>query len=296
MGKGKRRREYRSYQSRRRKKTIRDALSGWWVVLAMWGLFWVLEWPGLQGFRDTDIFEILLRSGMSLPYLYFGFFHKNRPTGGGQVLVVLTALVVWTTMLPFSRRTIMLLFLLMTWGDVIAALWYRIVRKKAYGVLGWGAVHMAMMVLLNLGIRTSTIHGFPFWFPSLVIAAGAGWVCFRLLWSGQVVLKDNALSERIAVVIATFFVGFFLMWGSCVCVNYGLDTSSPKRYDALVEEMDISSGKSTSYYVYVTVREERIRFEVTQSEYFRTRIGDECTVEWHRGFLGEPYHTIRLEE
>jgi hypothetical protein len=189
-----------------------------------------------------------------------------------------------------------MLFLLMTWADMGAAVWYRIFRQKCYAVLGWGAVHMGMMVLMNLGIRTSTIHGFPFWFPSLVIAAAAAWISFRLLWSGQVVLKDNALSERIAVVIGTFFLGAFLVWGSCVCANYALDTSSPKRYEAVVEEMDISTGKITSYYVYVTIQEERIRFEITQSEYHRIQIGDTCAVEWHRGFLGEPYHTIWLEE
>lgn len=296
MGKGKRRRSYGSYQSRRRKKMVREALSGWWIVLGMFALLWFMEWPGLQDFRDTEFFDVLVRSGMSLPYLYFGFLHRKRPPVSGQVFAALTALVIWAPMLPISRRTLMMLLLLMTWADTGAAVWYRIFRQKSFGVLGWGAVHMGMMVLINIGVRTSTMKGFPFWFPSLVFAIAVAWVCFRLLWSGQVVLKDDVLSERVAVVIGACFVGFFLVWGSCVCANYGLDTSSPKRYDAVVEEKDISGGRTTSYYIYVTVQGERTRFEITQSDYYRVEIGDECIVEWYRGFLGEPYHTIRLEE
>lgn len=292
MGKGKRRRSYGSYQSRRRKKRIREALSGWWVVLGMFALLWLLGWPGLQDFRDTFLFEVLLRSGMSLPYVYFGFLHRKRPPVGGQVFAVLTALAVWAPMLPISRRTVMMLFLLITWADAGAAVWYRVFRQKSYSVLGWAAVHMGMMILMNLGIRVSTMEGFPFWFPSLVIAVAAAWVCFRLLWSGQVVLKDDRLSERVAVVIGAFAIGFYLVWMSCVCANFGLDTSSPKRYDAVVEEKDVSGGRSTSYYVYVTIQEERIRFEITQSEFYRVQVGDECIVEWHRGFLGEPYYSI----
>lgn len=295
MGKGKRRREYGSYQSRKRKKMIRDVMSGWWVVLGMFALLWLLCWSGLQDFRDTVVFEFLLWGGISLPYLYFGFLHKNKPPVGGRVFVVLTALVVWTPMLPISRRMLLMLYLLMTWADAGAAVWYRVFRKKCYGVLGWGAVHMGMMILMNMGIRVSDTNVVSFWFPSLVIAIAAGWISFRLLWSGQLVLKDNRLSERIALVISTFGACFFLVWGSCVCTNYALDTSSPKRYEAVVEEKNISGGRTTNYYVYVMLGEERIRFEITRSEYARVQIGEECIVEWHRGFLGEPYHTIQLD-
>lgn len=295
MGKGKRRRNHGNYRTGRRKKMLRE-MQSWWVILGMLVLLWLLAWPGLQSFRDTVYFDVLLRSGMSLPYLYFAFAHRNRPPRLGRALAVLTALVVWIPMMLNSRRVWMLIILLLTYADLGAALWYRIFRRRCCTVLCVGAVHMGMMLLLGMKMRTDGIRGFPFWFPSLVIAVAAGWICVRLLWSGQVVLKDDRLSERIAVVIATFFVGFSLVWGSCICANYSLDTSSPKRFPAVLVEKDISGGRSTSYYIYVTVQGERLRFEVTQSEYYRADIGDEYIVERYQGFLGEPYHIIRPEE
>lgn len=300
MGKGKRRRNHGDYRSRMRKKMFREILRDIkpfvWMMLGLVVLMWILSSRSLQPFRDTKLYDILLRSALSVPYLYFAFLHRNRPPVFGQVMVVLTALTVWMPMVLHSKKTLMILNLILLYCDLGAALWHRIFDKRWHAVLCVAAFDMALAVLTNIGMWMNTIHGFPFWLPSLIVGIAAAWVCFQLLLSRYVELKDDRLSERIAVVFATFFLGFFLIWGSCVCANYALDTSRGKTYYTVLEDKKISTGKSTSYYLYVTVEGEQISFEITQSEYYQTEIGDKYMVELYQGFLGEPYYTIRKDE
>lgn len=292
MGKRKRRRFFLRCRSQgRKKRDVRIRPFGW-IILGMLFLLWLFHWPDLQPFRDSVLYQVLLRSSISVPYLYFAFGYRNRPTGLGQLLVLLTVGMTWLPMLDPGWRVTMMLLLFLEYGNLGAALWYQIVRRSGHHVLWVAAADVALRMLAFIEVGIQMVRGFSFLTPTLLMAVVTALVCCWLIWSGRLVLKDDRLSERIAVGIIAFFVGLMLMWESCVCVNFCLDASTPVTYQAVLEEKDVSSGKQNSYYFYMTVEGEKLQFYVTQRDYYYAQIGDEYVVERYEGFLGEPYHII----
>lgn len=224
-----------------------------------------LLYPGMQDFRNTLAFDILFRLVISGVILYFAWLWKKKPSLPAKWTLTAMACTVWFPLLIPSFKVFLLaaFLLLVLTGNASS---YTFVEDP---------------------------NGMHFGLPTALFTLLAGTFSGYLIFSGKLKLMDDRKSERIAFVIAGFLVGFFLTWPTILNLNYLLDNQIPQIYEMPVEEKDINtSGKNTSYHLYVSFQGEQLKLDVSQSRYYAYEPGDIVPVTLHQGAFHDPFYIV----
>lgn len=106
--------------------------------------------------------------------------------------------------------------------------------------------------------------------------------------TNYLVAIDKKTSERIATLLLALMMGVGLGWSTIRALNCGLD-GEPQIYSAQVVDMQISTGKVSTYYLKIVFEKGEMRISVPQSRYDKTESGDTVTIEYYEGAFGFAY-------
>ena len=287
-----------SKKSRKKTSGNKGVSWKWWLLaLAGWLLLMILEGrPQLQPIRDSLAYRLMTKLILSGVILYFTFCWREKQTLPAKVILCISALLPFQTLLIQSDRFLLITILLIPLVGTAYLLYQHITTKRHSQVLFY-----VTMTLYLFGIMSSRDYtfvnnadGFHFWRVSLLAAVLLGAGGIYLVANGILTLKDNRISEKVCLCLLTFFMGFVLTWATAMNLNYALDTSEPKVYSLEIIEKDISSSRSgTDYYLYVELHGEKRRLTVSQSDYHSCDIGDDHYVYLYSGAFNDPYYIAR---
>lgn len=269
----------------------------WWLVgFAVWFvMMWLSFRPNLQPLRDTVIYKVIGKMIPSGILIYFSWFSKGKPSGLGQVIMTLMAVIFWQGLIIPSQRLILLHITILVFAATGYLLYLMIHKKKNNEPLMFATMYFAIMLLD--GMRDYTYadgNDMRHWVIALVLGVAAGAVAYYLVFYGHIRLKDDRISEKVCWCILAVFATFILVWSTANNLNYILDFTLPEEYEMSIKDKNIDSSRSGTYYeLKVEYKGNEIELDVTQSTYFRYEIGDIFPVDLYRGFLGDPYYIAK---
>lgn len=259
------------------------------------GLYVFLLYPGMQDFRNTLVFDILFRLVISGVILYFAWFWKKKPSMPAKWTLIAMACTVWFPLLIPSFKVFLLAATVLEFAGAAVLLWEQVNLKAHTEPLLYVAAFLLLVLTGNASSYTfvENPNGMHFGLPTALFTLLEGAFSGYLIFSGKLKLKDDRKSERIAFVIAGFLVGFFLTWPTVLNLNYLLDNQIPQIYEMPVVEKDINtSGKNTSYHLYVSFQGEQLKLDVSQSRYYACEPGDIVPVTLHQGAFRDPFYIV----
>ena len=153
---------------------------------------------------------------------------------------------------------------------------------------------MFVFIIMLSGLSSYTFLNSPgalqFWILPLILGILCGVICAVLLINGTIVLKDNRISERVALVIATVAVGFFMFMSTAYHLNYALDPDPARAETVVITKMEIrSSGKSTYHELYFWYGGEERKVDVSTDTYNMTEVGDRFDILVFNGAFDKPF-------
>ena len=130
-----------------------------------------------------------------------------------------------------------------------------------------------------------------FWLPSLIVSVVITAVSVVLLVKNYIPLKDDRLSEKIALGFAVMMACFALMWATASNLNFALDTSEPVASEEIILDKTSTSGKNSSYYFHVEINGEKHKIDVSSSTYREYEVGDTFQILYYEGAFNDPFYT-----
>lgn len=258
-------------------------------------LFFLMVHPGFRDFRNSVAFDILFRLGISGVILYFAWIWKKKSSKPAKWTLTAAAVTVWFPLLIPSYRVFLWTATVLEFLGIGILLWEQIRLGKHSEPLLYVAAFLLLILMSNAGGYTfvENPNGLHFWEISLTFTLLSGIFAGYLVFTGKLKLKDDRKSERIAFAAAGFLVGFFLIWPTMLNLNYLLDNRPPEIYEMPVQEKDINtSGKNTTYHIYVSFQGEALDLEVSQSQYDGYAVGDQVPVALYQGAFGDPFYVV----
>jgi hypothetical protein len=160
---------------------------------------------------------------------------------------------------------------------------------------GWLLMFETLMTVV--GVTTYTFMEptkfLHFWEIPLILSLLLTGVTVFFLVKGSIELKDDRLSERIALPFLVLFMSFILLTFTVENLNCALDTSEPAAYTVTVKDKHRSAGKMTRCFLTVTVEGQELDLDVPLSDYREAEIGDPVVVEVYEGAFGRAYCILR---
>ena len=265
------------------------------ILSAAIGLYFFLLYPGMQDFRDTLAFDILFRLVSSGAVMYFAWVWKKKPSPLAKWTLTAIACIVWFPLLIPSYRIFLFSVMMLEFVSVAVLLWEQINLQKHTEVLLFVTAVLLLIASGNASSYTfvENPNGMHFGLPTVLFTLLAGAFSGYLIFFGRLKLKDDRKSERITFVFAGFLVGFFLTWPTILNLNYLLDNQISQVYEMPVEEKDINtSGKNTSYHLYVSFQGGQLKLDVSQSQYYAYEPGDIVPVTLYEGAFHDPFYIV----
>lgn len=111
------------------------------------------------------------------------------------------------------------------------------------------------------------------------------------------VCSNDWQDSKANIICIALAAGWFAFSGFCA-VNRDLDFSEPKKYTAVIDDMNHTSGKNSHYTLYVKDwhgSEDTVSVEVSSDDYRALNIGDTVTVYEYNGALGMSYYDYSTE-
>lgn len=281
------------------KKVLSDQGFGWGIGLIIAG-FVSMCVMGLLPSSVTDvmILSILPFLLMGVGVLYFTFIHSSRPTVMGRILAVASVVnMVQGVLLPFPRLTMLLSAILLLSHAAYCARYLFLSAYLSYRPVLNGWLLMFEVLTTIVGVTAYTFveptKFLHFWeIPLILSLLLAGLTVFFLL-KGSIELKDNRLSERIALPCLVLLMSFILLTFTAQNLNCALDMSEPTAYTVTVQDKHRSAGKMTRCFLTVTVAGQELDLDVAVSDYREAEIGDPVMVEVYEGAFGKAYCILR---
>ena len=250
--------------------------------------------PALQPLRDNTAFIIITKAAISALVLFCAWLYAKRPSRlYERVVISVFAAVPWLYMFSGTSRTALLAETVVFYLLVISLI-KTFFTDKCYSVVTEGVVLFLSVSLLSSCQDYAFIddpRGFHFWQISLVVMAVATAVYIVLLKTGKARLTDSRTSEIVASVVLLAFGSFMFTVMTATNLNYALDISSPQEFYAEITDMDIDvkAKTPTEYTLTVNFRGEQMEINVSQSEYYAAKTGDNAVILLHNGAFGHSY-------
>ena len=280
---------HKRYESDRKGFLLRTA---YLLVMIVYALIAFLR--NAIALRQTAVFDIFERMCLSSIPLYFAYFSKNRPRYiVAKILMTLIAACFWWNLFGIGGKVLMLINLVLCWATVLYTVGLKIIKDEDFIPLSWTATVYAFIIVLgalsNYTYLTSP-GSLQFWVVPLIFGVLCGVICTILLLTDTLVLKDNRVSERVAIVLVVVAVGFIFSMSSAYHLNYALDPDPPREEIVIITKMDIrSSGKSTSYELYFWYGGEERKIDVGLDTYDLTEVGDRFEIIVCDGAFDKPF-------
>jgi hypothetical protein len=250
--------------------------------------------PSFITLRQTAVFDIFSRICISSLPLYFAYFSKKRPKYLFQkLLMTFMAAFFWLGLLGISGKIRMIIVLAFCWVSILYTVGLWIVKDEHFPVFNWIMFLFTFIIMLS-GLSSYTFLDSPgalqFWILPLILGIVCGVICAVLLFSGTIVLKDNRISERVALVIITVALGFFMFMSTAYHLNYALDPDPARAETVVITKMEIrSAGKSTHHELYFWYGGEERKVDVSSDTYDLTEVGDRFDILVFNGAFDKPF-------
>ena len=281
------------------KKLLSDQGFGWGIGLIIAG-FVSMCIMGILPSSVTDmvILSILPFLLMGIGVLYFAFIHSSRPTVPGQILAVASVVnMMQGAILPFPRLTMLFSAVLLVAHAAYCARYLFLSVYLSYRPFLNGCLLIFEILMTLVGVRSYTFMEptkfLHFWEVPLVLSLLLTGVTVFFLVKGSIELKDDRLSERVALPFLVLLMSFALLTFTVQNLNCALDMSKPTAYTVTVKDKHRSAGKMTRCFLTVTVEGRELELDVAASDYRETEIGDPAVVEVYEGAFGKPYCILR---
>lgn len=240
--------------------------------------------------------HILGKILLSAVLLYFSYFWKKENPLLAKAILIITACMPWLTVMGVAQRQLVLAEIVLFYGSVVALLYWNIkCRCSSVPVL---AVAGFLLILLfdvsGLYIYVEDGTDMRYWPVYLACAVVIALVFAFLTYYDIFYLKDDRISEKVAVCLLAAALGFALPWTTVNNLNYALDKSEPAVYGLVINEKDIytSSKGATSYYLIVDCNGEELKMEVSRSKYNQYEAGERLPVALYEGAFNKPYYIV----
>lgn len=281
------------------KKLPSDEGFGWGIGLIITG-FVTMCVMGLlpSAITDVVILSVLPFLLMGVGVLYFAFIHSSRPTVMGRILAVASVVnMLQGALLPFPRLTMLLSAILLIAHAAYCARYLFLSAYLSYRPFLNGCLLMFEILMTLVWVTAYTFveptKFLHFWKIPLILSLLLVGVTVFFLVKGSIELKDDRLSERIALPCIVLLMGFILLTFTAHNLNCALDMSEPTAYTVTVQDKHRSTGKMTRCFLTVTVAGQELELDVAASDYRETEIGDSVVVEVYEGAFGKAYCILR---
>ena len=281
------------------KKLLSDQGFGWGIGLIIAGLVSMCIMGILpSSVTDVAILSILPFLLMGMGVLYFAFVHSSRPTVMGRILAVVSVVnMLQGALLPFPRLTMLLSAILLIAHAAYCARYLFLSAYLSYRPALNGYLLMFETLTTVVGVTTYTFMEptkfLHFWEIPLILSLLLTGVTVFFLVKGSIELKDDRLSERVALPFLVLFMSFILLTFTVENLNCALDTSDPIPYTVTVQDKHRSAGKMTRCFLTVTVEGQELDLDVPLSDYREAEVGDPVAVEVYEGAFGKAYCILR---
>ena len=281
------------------KKALSDQAFGWYIALIIAGFVSML----LSELLPADLQRVAVLA--VLPYLligvgvlYFAFAHSSHPSAVGRILAVASVVnMLQGVLLPFPRLTMLLSAVLLVAHAAYCARYLFLSAYLSYRPVlnGWLLMFEVLMTIVGVTAYTfvEPTKFLHFWEIPLILSLLLTGVTVFFLVKGSIELKDDRLSERIALPFLVLLMSFALLTFTAQNLNCALDTSKPTAYTVTVQDKHRSGGKMTRCFLTVTVAGQEVELDVAASDYRETEIGDPVVVEVYEGAFGKAYCVLR---
>jgi hypothetical protein len=281
------------------KKLLSDQGFGWGIDLIIAG-FVSMCVMGLLPSAVTDvmILSVLPFLLMGIGVLYFAFIHSSRPTVTGRILAVASVVnMMQRAILPFPRLTLLLSAILLVSHAAYCARYLFLSAYLSYRPALNGYLLMFETLMTVVGVTTYTFMEptkfLHFWEIPLILSLLLTGVTVFFLVKGSIELKDDRLSERIALPFMMLILSFAILTFTVQNLNCALDVSEPTAYTVTVQDKHRSGGKMTRCFLTVTVEGQELDLNVAASDYRETEVGEPAVVEVYEGAFGKAYCVLR---
>lgn len=235
---------------------------------------------------------------MGAGVLYFAFVHSSRPSVVGRILAVASvANMLQDALLPTPRLPLLLSVILLISHAAYCARFLLLSAYLSYRPVLNASILAFEAFMTVIGVssytfveKTKFLH---FWEVPLILSLLLTGVTVFFLVKGSIELKDNRLSERLALPLLVLFMNYSLLTFTAENLNCALDTSDPAPYTVTVRDKHRSAGKVTRCYLTVTVEGQELELDVPASDYRETEIGDPVVVEVYKGAFRKAYCVVR---
>lgn len=281
------------------KKLLSDQGFGWGIGLIIAGFVSMC----IMGILPSAVSDVLILSIlpfllMGVGVLYFAFIHSSRPTVMGRILAVASVVnMMQGALLPFPRLTMLLSAILLVAHAAYCARYLFLSAYLSYRPALNGYLLMFEVLMTIVGVSTYTFMEptkfLHFWEIPLILSLLLTGVTVFFLVKGSIELKDDRLSERIALPFLVLLMSFVLLTFTVKNLNCALDMSKPTAYTVTVQDKHRSAGKMTRCFLTVTVEGQELDLNVAASDYRETEVGDAAVVEVYEGAFGKGYCILR---
>ena len=281
------------------KKVLSDQGFGWAIGLIIAG-FVLMLLAGLlpAALQRVTVLGVLPYLLMGVGVLYFAFIHSSRPTVMGRILAVGSVVnTLQGALLPSPRLTMLLSAILLVSHAAYCARYLFLSAYLSYrpALNGWLLMFETLTTIVGVTAYTfvEPTKFLHLWEVPLVLSLLLTGVTVFFLVKGSIELKDDRLSERIALPFLVLLMSFALLTFTAQNLNCALDTSKPTAYTVTVKDKHTSAGKMTRCFLTVTVEGQELDLNVAASDYREAEIGDPAVVEVYEGAFGKPYCILR---
>ena len=281
------------------KKLLSDQGFGWGIGLIIAGFVSMCVMGLLpSAITDAVILSVLPFLLMGIGILYFAFIHSSRPTVMGRILAVASVVnMIQGAILPFPRLTMLFSAVLLVAHAAYCARYLLLSAYLSYHPFLNGCLLMFEILMTLVGVTAYTFMEptkfLHLWEVPLILSLLLAGVTVFFLVKGSIELKDNRLSERIALPCIVLLMGFILLTFTAQNLNCALDMSEPTAYTVTVKDKHRSAGKMTRCFLTVTVEGRELDLDVAASDYRETEVGDPAVVEVYEGAFGKAYCILR---
>ena len=277
------------------KKVLSDQGFGWAIGLIIAG-FVLMLLAGLlpAALQRVTVMGVLPYLLMGVGVLYFAFIHSSRPTVMGRILAVASVVnTLQGALLPSPRLTMLLSAILLVSHAAYCARYLFLSAYLSYrpALNGWLLMFETLTTIVGVTAYTfvEPTKFLHLWEVPLVLSLLLTGVTVFFLVKGSIELKDDRLSERIALPFLVLLMSFALLTFTAENLNCALDMSKPTAYTVTVKDKHRSAGKMTRCFLTVTVEGQELDLDVAASDYREAEIGDPAVVEVYEGAFGKPY-------
>lgn len=248
--------------------------------------------PVLLPIYRSPVFRFLIAGII----LFFTFVKAPPMPLFTKVALVFSALLFLYPLFISSAQVLLVLELVTLYCLIVVAFYHGVFEGREFSVL---TVTTALLAINNFSDIKRYLYVEPdaemsFWEVGLVFALITGFVYGWLAFKGKTVFKFLKLSHYILSILAAMVVGFYMSRNAANHLNYALDNSEPIQKQVEIVDFDISGGyrQVTEFIAIVDINGSEKELQISQSDFYDSKIGDYIEISVYNGFFGKPFYIV----